>query len=511
MLAVRKSMLRKSMRQGCILRTQCLFLLPLLFSLFLFSHAVAQTNASALLLEVDGPIGPATTEYLSSAMNYAEVQNHSLIVIRLDTPGGLTESTRDIVKLIRASSIPVATWVAPEGARAASAGTYILYGSHIAAMAPATNLGAATPVSIGPTSPSAPTQPQPASDPEDRQGNENRSGNTPTNTDEESAQTQQTDQQESAQPNSAIPLPGSASERKAINDAAAWIRGLAQATGRNVEWAEQAVREGVSITAEEALSNNVIDVIAGSLDTLLSAIDGREVSIKGEPKTLVTSGLTIERQSPGWRSRVLAVITNPTLAYMLLMLGIYGLLLEGYNPGSLVPGTIGAIALLTALYAFQILPVNYAGLLLIFLGIGLMIAEAFVPSFGILGIGGLSALVIGSIILMDTEAPGFEIAIEMIAAIALGSGLGLALLITLAVKAWRRPVMSGSNEILHATGEAITNIDETQGQVWVLSERWQARSQQYIPQGTQVRVVGRDGLVLSVALVPAESQLEATT
>lgn len=448
----------------------------------------AQTTASVMLLEVDGPIGPATTEYLARSFTAAAQEDKQLVVIRLDTPGGLTASTRDIVKTIRSATIPVATWVAPEGARAASAGTYILYASHIAAMAPATNLGAATPIAIGPPSPSSPAQ---EPDPDEQTDSDESNANKPA------------DKQ-------LIPAPATASERKALNDAAAWIRGLAQATGRNAEWAEQAVREAVSLTASEALAINVIDLVAANLDELLQQIDGRELTVNGELFTMATAGLAAERRAPGWRSRILAVITNPTLAYILLMVGIYGLLLEGYNPGSLVPGTIGAIALLTALYAFQILPVNYAGLLLIVLGAALMAAEAFVPSFGILGIGGIVSVVVGSVILMDTDAPGFEIAIEVISAVSLGFGLIMAMLIALAIKAWRRPVVSGSAEILHAHGEALTDIDELQGEVWVMSERWQARSRQPIKANTPIRVTQREGLTLQVTADTTVEALEST-
>ncbi|PSQ94357.1 MAG: hypothetical protein BRD57_00585 [Proteobacteria bacterium SW_6_67_9] len=338
----------------------------------------AQAQRKVLLLSVDGAIGPATTHYLTSGFDYAAEQGHALIVLKLDTPGGLTAATRDIVKAMRQSTVPVAVWVAPAGARAASAGTYMLYASHIAAMAPATNVGAATPVSIGGGG-------APGGQPGSGQGESSGEGSK-----------------------------GNGDKGKAVNDAAAWIRGLAQETGRNADWAERAVREGASLTAAEAIERNVADLRAANITDLLALSHGREVSVAGTARALEVEGARVESRDPDWRSQFLSVITNPTVAYLLMMVGVYGLLLEGYNPGSFVPGIVGGICLLIALYAFQILPVNYVGLLLIALGIILIVAEAFAPSFGVLGIGGVVAMVIGSIVLMDTDVPGFQIALEAI-------------------------------------------------------------------------------------------------
>jgi membrane-bound serine protease (ClpP class) len=283
-----------------------------------------------------------------------------------------------------------------------------------------------------------------------------------------------------------------------VNDAAAWIRGLAQETGRNAEWAERAVREGVSLTSEEAVERNVADFIAADLTALLEGADGREVKVAGQVVTLATAGAAVETIEPDWRSELLAIITNPTVAYLLMMIGIYGLLLEGYNPGALVPGTVGAICLLLALYAFQVLPVNYAGLLLILLGIILIVSEALVPSFGALGFGGIVAMVVGSIILMDTDVPGFEIALEVIGSVAIMSGVIMFAIAYMAVKAWKRPVVSGAEEIAHATAEVISTVDATGGWVYMLGERWQARSDHPIPPGTRVQVVEREGLTVRV-------------
>lgn len=451
-------------------------------------------SPSAIMLTVDGAIGPATTDYLTRGIETAEERDVDLLIIRMDTPGGLTEATRDIVKAIRGARVPVATWVAPGGARAASAGTYILYASHVAAMAPSTNVGAATPVSMGGAPPS----------PEEREERPDEEG--VGSAEDEDGETEAAEDEGEEEEPAADDEPSSASERKAINDAAAWIRGLAQETGRNGEWAERAVREGVSLTADEAVEKNVADFIAANLEALLEGADGRKVDVRGDPVTLRTAGAAVETIEPDWRSELLAIITNPTVAYLLMMIGIYGLLLEGYNPGALVPGTIGAICLLLALYAFQVLPVNYAGLLLILLGIILIVSEALVPSFGVLGFGGIVSLIVGSIILMDTDVPGFEIAVEIIASVATMSGVIMFAIAYMAVKAWKRPVVSGAEEIAHATGEVISTVDATDGWVYMLGERWQARSDHPIPPGTSVRVIERDGLTVRVE--PIESDRE---
>ncbi|MEX2576649.1 MAG: nodulation protein NfeD [Halofilum sp. (in: g-proteobacteria)] len=454
--------------------------------------ARSEGNGQAMLLEVQGAIGPATTDYLTRSLEDAAAGGHRIVVVRLNTPGGLVVATRDIVQAIRSSPVPVAVWVAPEGAQAASAGTYILYASHLAAMAPATNVGAATPISMGGGSPA------PGGDPPENEGGgqdqsgaesggegtgDGEGGNSPTGQDD----------------GAGAP---SAGEQKAINDAAAWLRSLAQETGRNADWAERAVREAASLTAREAVEQNVAELTASSVRDLLNQADGRTVRVAGESVTLATRDLGVDHRAPDWRSELLAVITNPTVAYLLLMVGIYGLLLEGYSPGSLVPGTIGGISLLLGLYALQLLPVNYAGLLLIVLGILLMISEAFAPSFGILGIGGAVAMVVGSIILMDTDVPGFSIDTGAIAAMAVFSTAVMGGLVWLAVRSLRLPVVSGSQEIAHARGEVLEPVDPERGTVFLLGERWQARSHHPIPAGRTVRVVERNGLVLKVEADP---------
>jgi len=315
-------------------------------------------GAIALVLDIRDAIGPATSDYFVRTLERGRESNARLIILQLDTPGGLDTAMRDMIRATLASEIPVVTFVAPSGARAASAGTYLLFASHIAAMAPATNVGAATPVQIG-----APSKPQPQAD--EKPSDKEREGKKP-------------EREDSA--------PESTGERKAINDAVAYIRGLAQLRNRNADWAEAAVRSAASLSASEALEQRVIDVVAKDVPDLLRQIDGRRVQVVGGEQTLSTAALQIERIEPDWRTRVLAVLTNPNVAYLLMLAGIYGLLLEGYHPGAILPGVVGAISLLLALYAFQILPVNYAGLGLMILGLALMIAETFAPSFGALGL-----------------------------------------------------------------------------------------------------------------------------
>jgi membrane-bound serine protease (ClpP class) len=417
-------------------------------------------------LTIDGPIGPATSDYIARALKDAESKNATLAIIRLDTPGGLDTAMRDIIRMILGSPFPVVSYVAPSGARAASAGTYILYASHVAAMAPATNLGAATPVAIG----------EPGSrDKEDQK---------------------------------APPDSDGAMAKKVINDAVAYLRGLANLRGRNAEWAEKAVREGVSLTAEEALAMHVIDLVAPDLSALLSQLQGRRVDVLGRSVTLDLTGAAVESIDPDWRSRLLAVITNPNVAYILMMIGVYGLILEFYNPGSIVPGTVGVISLLLAMYAFQMLPVNYAGLALIIVGIGLMVAEALAPSFGVLGFGGIAAFVIGSVILIDTgKMPGVGLSWSVIAAFALTSLMFFVFAMGLILKSRHKPVVTGREELIDAVGTALEDFQEI-GRIHVRSEIWTARTGRPVSKGQRVRVTGIDGLILSVSPLEERKELE---
>ncbi|MGQ0664814.1 MAG: NfeD family protein [Pseudomonadota bacterium] len=424
--------------------------------------AEGRASPPVVVLEVKGVIGVAASGYVARGLDQARVQDASLVVLRMDTPGGLLTSTREIVQAILASPVPVAVYVAPAGARAASAGTYIVYASHVAAMAPGTHLGAATPVALG--VPGMPESP----DRDRRRDDGERSSGT--------------------------------MERKVVNDAAAYLRGLAQLRGRNAEWAEQAVRAGATLTAAEALGERVVDLVARDLDELLAQLDGRGVSAAGAERVLATKDAAVLTLAPDWRERALGVISDPNVAYLLLLIGIYGIILEFWNPGFVAPGVIGAIALLLALAALAVLPVDYAGLALILLGIALMIAEAFTPGVVVLGIGGLIAFVAGSIFLFDPagfSGVDFRVGWPVILTSALTSAAFLTLVLGLALKARRRAVVSGVEEMVGGRGRVIDWAGPT-GRVRIHGEIWQARGGAELAQGEDVRVVRLEGLTLIV-------------
>ena len=430
------------------------------------------------VVDIKGPIGPATSDYFTRALEKSREMRASAVVVRMDTPGGLSTAMRDIIQDIITSSAPVITYVSPGGSRAASAGTYILYASHVAAMAPGTNLGAATPVPLGSPLPGAPKPKK--DDKGDKDDKDDKSG--------------KGDKQEK---------PKSASSRKAINDARAYIRSLAQMRGRNVEWAEKAVTEAASLSSQEALKANVIDLIADDMADLLAKADGRTVKLPAGETKIATKGAVIREIPPDWRAQLLAVITNPNIAYILLMAGIYGIIFEFYNPGIIFSGVIGAICLLLGLYALHVLPVNYAGLALIILGIGFMTAEIMMPSFGALGLGGIVALVIGSIILIDTDVPGFGISWAVIGSVVGASALISFTVFAMAAKAWKRPVVSGHEAMIGAPGE-VMDWSGAEGRVRVRSEVWRARAEGAFSPGDEVRVTDLEGLVLRVA--PADTE-----
>jgi membrane-bound serine protease (ClpP class) len=430
----------------------------------------------ATVLEINGPIGPATSRYVTKGLDTARLNGSRVVILQIDTPGGLDSAMRDIIRAILASPIPVVSYVSPSGARAASAGTYILYASHIAAMAPATNLGAATPVSIGGGDDHGPAHPEDTKPPANPSAKPS-DGSTP--------------------PLSEAPRSESAMERKVVNDAVAYIRGLAELRGRNADWAEQAVRGAASLSATAALKDNVIDVIAPDVTDLLNQIDGREVRVGNNHMKLATHDLAIETVKPDWRVELLSVITNPTIAYGLLLIGIYGLLFEGYNPGAVFPGVVGAISLLVALFAFQILSVNYAGLALVAVGVGMIVAEFFFPTFGSLGLGGLIAFVVGSLILFDTDIPGMNIGLPVIAAVATVGGLAIAGLVWLASRSLRRPVVTGVQTMVGSTAEALETFMD-KGKIRYGGEIWNALSSTAISAGQIVRITRVDGLTVWV-------------
>ena len=460
--------------------------------------AAAPAKASEVwVVELEGAIGPASADYFVRTLGRAANADVDLLVLRLDTPGGLDKSMRDMIKEILASPVPVATYVAPNGSRAASAGTYIMYASHIAAMAPATNIGSSTPVSIGGGSP----LPLPFGGDEEAEGEAD---------DSEDGDAGDAGDAEEGPDGAPAPQPGDAMERKVLNDSVAYIKGLAELRGRNAEWAETTVREAANLTASEALALNVIDLVAEDVAALLAAVDGRIVSAAGVDVALDTSEPSIEYVVPDWRYELLGVITDPNVAYILLMIGIYGLILEFYSPGIGVGAVVGVICLLLGAFALQMLPINYAGLALIVVGIGLLAAEAFSPSFGIFGVGGVIAFVIGSIILMDTDLPGYQISWPLIAAAAvLSAGVGVFAL-GAAVRARRMRGATGKESMVGGQGVVVDGFATDapggplhEGRVRAFGEVWQARRTRAaeaaeLGKGSRVRIASVDGLLLLV-------------
>ncbi|MGH6901374.1 MAG: NfeD family protein [Geminicoccaceae bacterium] len=437
-------------------------------------HASSQP-ATVALLNLEGAIGPASADYVERSFDKALEQGADLIVLRMDTPGGLADSMRVIIKAILAAPVPVVGFVAPAGAHAASAGTYILYACHVAAMAPGTNLGAATPIQIGGGFPGP--------SPDEPREREKEPGD---------------DESGAGEPAEDAPPPRPAGmEDKIVNDAVAYIRSLAQLRDRNVEWAEQAVRQAASLPAAEAQEKNVIDLVAVDLDDLLAKLDGRTVALNGGELRLATAERTIVTFEPDWRTELLGIITNPNVAYILMLIGIYGIILEFWNPGFVLPGVVGAISLLLALYAFQVLPVNYAGLALIALGIGMMVGEMLMPSFGALGIGGVVAFVVGSVMLMDTDAPGFGISWQLVGGVALAASASLLLLMAMLARSHRGPVITGQEEMLGSRAHVV-DWQGGAGRVRVHGEIWRARGPAGLAPGKEVRVIAIDGLTLEV-------------
>lgn len=446
-------------------------------------NAAPETAAERVVVRVnvDGAIGPATADHITRGLEHAEEQGAEAVILHMDTPGGLATSMRDIIQDILASPVPVVVYVAPSGARAASAGTYILYASHVAAMAPGTNVGAATPVQIGGGMPQRPEGPAP--------GGQDEGPEQPPAEDGNGGGGQQ-------RPAPEPPAKPTVAD-KAVSDAAAYLRSLAQMRGRNVEWAEKAVREAASLGAQDALEQNVIDLMAPNVEALLAAIDGRTVGMPEGERTLETRGARVDLFETDWRTELLAVITDPNIAYLLMMIGIYGLIFEFINPGTLGPGIIGAVALLLALYALNVLPVNYAGLGLVLLGVGLMTAEVFAPSFGVLGVGGAAALAIGSVIMFDTGSPHFEISLAVVAGVVATSLAFFMIVLGLVIRARGRPVVSGRQQMVGSPAEVV-DWSGKEGRVRIHGETWRASGNVSFAPGQRVRVAGLKGLTLDV-------------
>jgi membrane-bound serine protease (ClpP class) len=430
-------------------RRMLLILLCLLTIPGLVPNAVAQPPSAVWLTDLDGPVGPASADHIQRTLARAAQNDAALLVLRMNTPGGLDSAMRDIVSAILESPVPVATWVAPSGARAASAGTYITAASHIAAMAPATNIGSSTPVSLGATD-----------------------GTSESGT-------------------------ASASEQKAVNDAIAYLQGLQELRGRNRDWAQQTVADAANLTASDALAQQVIDLIANDAEELLQAVNGRVIDTASATVTLNTEGASITLIEADWRHDFLSVITNPNIAYILLMIGVYGLILEFYNPGLGLPGITGIICLLVGAYALQMLPISYAGLALMVVGIGLIAFEVVSPSFGVFGLGGLAAFVLGSVMLMDTDSAAWQISLPLIAAVAVATGGLVVLILGAALKARRQPMVTGDQAMLQMTAVALEDFDQ-RGHVHVSGETWTASTTSPVRKGDRLRIRQVDGLTLHV-------------
>ncbi|MBV8524350.1 MAG: nodulation protein NfeD [Acetobacteraceae bacterium] len=437
--------------------------------------AAPARQGHAVVIALDGPISPASAAYVVRALQEAEQSHAAIAILRMDTPGGLDTAMRSIIRAMLASPVPVAAYVAPSGARAASAGTYILYASALAAMAPGTNLGAATPVSLfGPTN-----LPGPQRQPGGEAGKDSR-------------------------PAPSGP-PQEAELVKITNDSAAYIRGLAIMHHRNAEWAERAVREAVSLPYDGALAEHVIDLAASDVPELLAEADGRVVIVQGREMRLATKGLQVTEIAPGWRERLLATLTDPEVVYLLLLAGLAGIAFELSHPGVIAPGVIGTICLLISGYGLNLLPIDYAGLALLLLGIGLMVTEAFIPAFGALVLGGAAAFAIGSVMMFDV--PGLRPPTGLIAAATAGSALFFGVVLTMLLRVRRRPVVSGEAALIGAGGRVLQWAG-LKGDILAQGERWSARASRPLAPGEPVRIVGREGLTLLVEPTAVSTHVE---
>lgn len=449
------------------------------------------------VMTLSGSIGPAVADWFIRTLEDAEAAEADMLVLELDTPGGLDNAMRDMIQKILDSRVPVATYVTPRGARAASAGTYLLYASHVAAMAPATNLGSATPVQMGGGGGGDDEGGMPMS-----LGSSMPSLLSTENGDDSERDPEAEAEREALEEDMADQVPGStdgmsAMEKKVINDAVAYIRGLAELRGRNADWAEEAVREAVSLSSSDALEQNVIDIRASNLEDLMAQAHGMEVDMDGTLRTLKLDNVDFNHIEKDWRTQFLTVITDPSVAYILMLIGIYGLILEFYNPGMGVPGVVGGISLLLGLYALQMLPISFVGLGLMLLGIALMVVEAFAPSFGIFGLGGAAAFVVGSIMLMDTDVPGYQIAMPVIAAVAVSTFVIMVFVLRMALQSRKAEVVSGAEGMVGSTAIATEDFTE-QGHVRAWGEMWSATTDTPVQKGDRLRINSINGLKLTV-------------
>ncbi len=478
------------------MRSWLLFVVTLGLAAAVSVPAAEDADAGAVwLVDLDGAVGPASVDLVIRAIEDAGAADAEALVIRMDTPGGLDKSMRDLVKAILASEIPVVTYVSPSGARAASAGTYIAYASHIAAMAPATNIGSSTPVSIAPQQqpPRSPSPFRPAPPAEDGQGAQDGQEG------QDSAEGAEDGDAKAQKPagREAAPPPADAMTRKVVNDAVAYLQSLAELRGRNVDWAEKTVRDGENLRASAALEQNVIDLVVPNLAVLLEELDGREVEVGDAVHTLATAEAELVIVETDWRHELLSVITDPSIAYGLLIIGVYLLMLEFYNPGTFFPAVTGIICLLLGAYGLQMLPVNYAGLALIAVGIGMLILEVMTPTYGVLGVGGVIAFVIGSIILVDSDLPGYQLPIAIIAGFAAATGGVAFFIVGAAVRARRARVVSGVEGMVGGSALVLEDFDE-RGPVRAFGEIWQASSAAPLAKDSKVRITRVDGLLLAV-------------
>ncbi len=431
-------------------------------------------HGSVILVEIKGAIGVGTGHFIAQSLAEARRRDARLLIFQLDTPGGLVSATREIIQGILASPVPVAVYVAPSGARAASAGTYISYAAHFAAMAPGTHLGAATPVQMG-----TPGTPSPAPSPSDKE--KSKSGE------------------------------GSAMERKIVNDAVSYLRSLAELRGRNADWAEKAVREAATLTASEALKERVVDVVAADVGDLLVQLDGRTFRTSSGEQTLAVRNALVVPIEAGWRTRFLTTITDPNVAFILLMIGVYGIIFEFWSPGLTGPGIVGGVALIVALAALSALPVSHAGMALLALGVALMIAETVAPGFGILGLGGTIAFALGAVFLFDPEGSDIDFAIAwpVVISATLTSALLLVGLLGYLMKSRSAKVVTGSEEMIGMVGTVVswttTPAGEGEGRVALHGETWSARASVPLAPGQSVVVIERRGLVVTVAPVDRRS------